>query len=353
METTIPVYNLYYLLCYAWDRLDELDLVDVNASEPPRDTLNLLGRVLANGVKALMRRGFERGYREQREELAGIRGRIAMAPTLRKQLWRYGRAECVFDELDHDTPANRIIRATLTVLLGSELVEDRLRHEVTALHRHFRDVKEVRSSVTDCRRVVIHRNNRHYGFLLDICSLILGMELPDETGEGTKFRDFSRDHRAMAKLFEQFVRNFYEYHSEECGLTEVTSKTIQWNGSPVDEESRRLWPGMHSDICLQRHGTPVVVDCKFYTDVVKENLYGGELISSSNLYQIFTYTENLAAVPGWEAVEGLLIYAQSGEPVDIAHTACGRLLRAATVNLNEPDWKSIHKRLVGLVQASN
>ena len=65
METTIPIHNLYYLLCYAWDRLDERDLLDVSADTPPRDTLNLLDQAahvdfgaghLAGGVEVERRR---------------------------------------------------------------------------------------------------------------------------------------------------------------------------------------------------------------------------------------------------------------------------------------------------------
>jgi 5-methylcytosine-specific restriction enzyme subunit McrC len=90
-----------------------------------------------------------------------------------------------------------------------------------------------------------------------------------------------------------------------------------------------------------------VIDCKFYSKAVKENQHGQERLSSANLYQVFTYAQNLAARPGWEAVEGLLLYAQTGEPFDVARPVCGRRLRAATVNLDRP-WPEIHDRLVGL-----
>jgi len=349
METTIPIYNLYYLLCYAWDRLEERDLVDAGSTRPPKDTLNLLGRVLGNGVRSLIRRGFERGYREQQAELPGIRGRLALGPTVRKQLPLYGRAECIFDELEYDTPANRIIRATLTTLLRSTLVEDELRHELAALRRHFRDVAEVRITVADCHRVVIHRNNRHYRFVLDVCSLVLGLMLPDESASGTRFRDFARDHQAMSRLFEDFVRNFYRHHCDECGASEVASKAIPWNGHSENPQHKSLWPEMKSDICLMLPNAPLVIDCKFYTETLQVGRFGNQTVSAANIYQLFTYTQNLAAAAGWEDVEGLLLYAQNGIPVEVAHTVCGRRLRAATVDLGV-EWPAIHARLVSLVR---
>jgi 5-methylcytosine-specific restriction enzyme subunit McrC len=346
MDTTIPIHNLYHLLCYAWDRLEELDLVDVAADTPPRDTLNLLGRVLCNGVRALIRRGFERGYLERQDALSGLRGKILIASTARRLLPRYGRAECAYDELEYDTPANRVLLATLSTLARSALVEADLRHELAGLLRHFREVRPIRATVADCRRVIIHRNNRHYGFLIDICALVIGRLLPDETGADTRFRDFSRDHQAMARLFEDFVRQFYIHHAAECGVTEPKRRDIAWSGSPADPTSARLWPAMQTDLCLRRaDAPPLVIDCKFYHDPLKESPHDGQGLSSANLYQIFSYTLNIAAQPGWETSEGLLLYAENGTPFDLAHTACGHRLRAASLDLNQP-WPAIHSRLV-------
>ena len=100
--------------------LDELRLIEAKAIEQPKDAFNLLGRVLASGVRALMRKGFERGYREQESEIGGNPGKnFGPSSTVRRQLPIYGRAICQFDELEYDTPANRIIRATLTLLTCS------------------------------------------------------------------------------------------------------------------------------------------------------------------------------------------------------------------------------------------
>lgn len=349
MDTTIPIRNLYHLLCYAWDRLDERELIDAGKTAPPRDTLNLLGRVLGSGVAALVRRGFERGYRDREEEIAGIRGRLEVAATFRRELPKYGLAACRFDELEHDTAANRIIRATLTLLVRSPLVEVELRHELVGWRRHFRDVADMRVTERDCRRVVIHRNNRHYGFLLELCALVLAVLLPDENGAGGQFRDFSRDHQSMARMFEEFVRNFYRHHAAECGLASVERKTIAWAGEPHDAASERGWPGMKSDICVRRRsGKPLVIDCKFYRDPLKR-WHERETLSAANLYQVFTYAENLARQPGWEEVEGLLLYAQTGKPFAFGQTACGRRLRAVSVNL-DADWAVIHRELVEAIR---
>jgi len=55
----IPIQNIYYLLCYAWDKLEEKEIVDV---EPLDSTslADLFARVLINGTNHLLKRGFDR-----------------------------------------------------------------------------------------------------------------------------------------------------------------------------------------------------------------------------------------------------------------------------------------------------
>ena len=56
----IPVQNLYYLLCYAWDQWNEGKVVDVSSTEYT-GLQDLFAKVLCGGVKHLIRRGFDRG----------------------------------------------------------------------------------------------------------------------------------------------------------------------------------------------------------------------------------------------------------------------------------------------------
>ena len=58
----IPIANIYYLLCYAWDVLEEKEsLADVDVLDST-DILDLFARVLVNGTRRLVRRGLDRGY---------------------------------------------------------------------------------------------------------------------------------------------------------------------------------------------------------------------------------------------------------------------------------------------------
>ena len=71
----IPIENIYYILCYAWDKLEEKELIKV---EPTSTTnlVNLFARVLISGTNHLLKRGFDRGYILDNEETRRLRGKI-------------------------------------------------------------------------------------------------------------------------------------------------------------------------------------------------------------------------------------------------------------------------------------
>ena len=61
MSQHIPIQNIYYLFCYAWDRFEESKVVDVGGVDSP-ELVDLLAKVLSSGLKRLIRMGIDRGY---------------------------------------------------------------------------------------------------------------------------------------------------------------------------------------------------------------------------------------------------------------------------------------------------
>ena len=106
----IPILNIYYMLCYAWDKLEEQHLVDIDP-ETSTSLVDLFARVLVNGVAHLLKRGLDRGYVRHEEEMRTLRGKIQLDPTLKRNLLIRGEAACAFDELSYDVLHNRILNA--------------------------------------------------------------------------------------------------------------------------------------------------------------------------------------------------------------------------------------------------
>ena len=167
----IPIKNLFYLLCYAWDVLEEGDVAEVGTVEAP-DLENLMASVLTTRLERLMRRGLERDYQEHREDSACLRGRIDFQETTTRMLLRRGAAHVVFDELSADTLANRILKATISTLLCFETLSRENREQLAGLFRGLRDVSNAKISAGSFYRVRLHRNNQDYRLLLSICEMV-------------------------------------------------------------------------------------------------------------------------------------------------------------------------------------
>ncbi|NIQ13085.1 MAG: restriction endonuclease, partial [Candidatus Dadabacteria bacterium] len=56
---SIPIQNIYYLLCYAWNKLEEKDLVNVQEEDTTK-LIDLFAKVLINGTTYLLKRGLDR-----------------------------------------------------------------------------------------------------------------------------------------------------------------------------------------------------------------------------------------------------------------------------------------------------
>ena len=55
----IPIENIYFLLCYAWNKLDEKERVDVSIDDKT-ELLDLFAKVLITSSKLLLKRGIDK-----------------------------------------------------------------------------------------------------------------------------------------------------------------------------------------------------------------------------------------------------------------------------------------------------
>ena len=343
----IPINNVYYLLCYAWDKLEEKDtLAEVGALDST-NLLDLFARVLVNGTRRLLRRGLDRGYLLCQDEIPGVRGKLLVTTTLRRDLIRRGRAACEWDELEYDTLPNQILKTTLQRLHDAADLNSDTRADVLDLLRWLAPVQPIELRAVHFRRVQLHRNNRIYGFLLRICEFIHEHWLPDEFGSGNRFRDFEKN--GLARLFEKFVFNFYH---RELPDWQVNALTFKWQIESQNEGANDLLPQMKTDVCLHCPGRAIILDTKFYAQALKASEYGLPKLPPGNLYQLFTYLRQRSSEPGWEQAEGILLYPRTTQDFAVDFTTHGHRIRALTLDLAQP-WKQIHDDLMHIVKVGS
>lgn len=340
----IPVENIYYLFCYAWNRFEEARTISTSAEESP-DLPNLLAKVLAAGTRSLLSRGLDRGYLAHEEELNTIRGHIELGPTLKLRARNARRVRCTFDELSHDLLHNQLLKASLRLLSKAKSLDRALARELQILAIRMADVSDVTLSAARFARVQLHRNNARYDLLLKICRLIFESLIPTETGTGYAFRDVLRDERKMAQVFEDFVRNFYRV--SQCEFA-VKPLQLEWQAMPIAVTGDARLPTMRTDVYLESSVRSIIIDTKYYVEALQEH-HGTISFRSENLYQLFAYLRNhTVANPESVVPEGILLYPEVRRTLDATYSVHGHRVRLATVDLTHP-WREIEARLSSLL----
>lgn len=341
----IPIQNLYYLLCYAWNRLPargEWQQLNTAAFHRP---LELLTRLLLTAARRRVQQGLALSYAEVEADLDEVRGRILLTPTVARDLLRRGQVHCAYDELGPNTPVNRLVLGTFEVLSRTRHLSAGTRQEVRRLMARFPEAVTplplTRYYLRAARR---QRLPAADGFLLNLCALIFRGALPDPSTEGrTRFQDFRRDEPLMAQLFEQFVRNFYRLEQRRY---RVLSETIAWQADAETEEARRLLPAMITDTSLDSPARKIILDTKYYNAALRPR-YDQQKLISPHLYQLYAYLQNQPLRPG-QQLEGILLYPAATQAVDLRYTLGPHPVRVVTLDLMQP-WDGIAADLLRLV----
>lgn len=339
---SIPVRNIYYLLCYAWGHVQELERIEAGG-EHFDHIGDMLGYVLAGAISGLLKSGLDRDYVEREAAIPGIRGKLELPPTIRRQLTLNGRTYCRFDEFDHDVLQNQIIKSTVQMLLAIHRLHPTVRAELRRVVLHMRGVSTIRVHRRDFARVRIHRNNRGYDFVLRLCQLVYESLLVESSGAGTMFYDFRDDDARMGQLFEDFLFNFF---LREQSAYRVKRWHINWHGATGSPRDLERLPIMRTDIVLRRRGAVLIIDAKYYKQALTTQFHR-EKVRAAHLYQIFAYLKNLE--PSLDGqLEGMLLYPAVNASFVYEYRLHGHRIRVATVDLSQP-FDRIHAELLGLV----
>lgn len=340
----IPIENIYYLLCYAWDKLEEKEQVPVSIDDKT-ELLDLLAKVLLNATRILLKRGIDRNYVDYTTDIAGVKGKLAISETLKSNLLLKQRTVCSFDDFSANILQNQIVLTTIHRLIRTAGLDVGLKKELRKLMRMLGAVELIDLRAPMFKQVRLHRNNRLYGFLLKICQLIYESSLPAEEAGAWRFSDFTRDERKMNQLFEGFIRNFYRI---EQNVYKVRRENIAWQLSAYEENSKRFLPLMETDITLESATSKIIIDAKYYRETLTVN-YDREKIRSNNLYQLFSYLMNQRdETERSKTAAGILLYPTIVQDYDLNFKYGSHDISIKTVNLNA-SWKDIEIRLKKLL----
>jgi 5-methylcytosine-specific restriction enzyme subunit McrC len=341
----IPIQNIFYLLCYAWDKLDEGNRLTVDTTDLT-DATNLFAKVLINGCSHLFRRGLDRNYIEIEEAIPGIKGKICFSQTIKQNLIRKNSTFCIFDDFHYNIPHNQIIKTTLAKLIRIKGINPDIKDQLINVYRRFQNVEEINIDRKSFSNIRLHRNNHFYYLVLKVCQIINENIFIDENAGKYVFKDFIRDERKMRYLFENFVRNFYK---KEQKTYSVFSEYIRWNALALGNTTLDYLPVMKTDISLESKVKKIIIDTKYYSEALVKN-YDKEKIRTNNWYQLHAYLTNIESRGGFnENCDGILLYPTVTKVLDENYKIGNHKVSIKTINLNQP-WQMIRDDLLAIIE---
>ena len=330
----IPIRNLFYLLSYVWDVDWEMEWSAIDADKSG-DALNLLTKILTISTDRVIRRGLDRGYKDVSEEMFGVRGRIDIANTIKRNGFANARLTCNFEELNYSVLHNQIIKTTLVNLSHTIGLDKELREEVLDLTHRLKTIEPIELSQNIFSKVRFHSNIRNYRLPVAVSKLIYDQMMPSqETG---KYQFVNITEEKLHAIFEKFVFKFYEKHIKDTKYTSIKADSLNWQDTHFEEGLDDFLPVMKTDVSLFNEESKLVVECKFYESALSSRKIDGKDLNqtfiSNHLYQLFAYLKNLE-IKDKRAISGLLLYPQNGKKISSLYSMHGHKVSIKTIDLD-------------------
>lgn len=323
----IPIKNIYYMLSYAFQLLNEQGYKNL-ATEDFGNAGDLCAAILIRGITYQLKRGLGREYISETDTISAIRGKIEITESIKNQSMIRSQMVCTYDEFSVDSPLNQIIKSTVMLLLKADISKSR-KKELRKLMVYFDDV-----SVVDVRSINwainYNRNNQTYRLLITVCYLVVKGLLQSKSDGSVKMMDFL-DEQRMCRLYEKFILEYYKKHYPQI---RTAASQIEW---ALDDGISAMLPTMQSDIMLScKKGDidkTLIIDAKYYAHTTQVQ-YDVHTLHSNNLYQVFTYVKNKATKGG--EVSGMLLYAKTDEEIypNNEYQMSGNKITVRTLDLN-------------------
>ena len=356
----IPIKNLFYMLCYAWDILEIKD--DIRGGcDNCTNVYDLLARIFTYGIGKLIKGGFNRSYIERIDELSTLRGKIDIPHSILSISSNRHAMFCSYDEYSEDNLFNGILKYTLEFFIINTAISQETKNLIREQLGFFINIKSIAPKKYERKRIRFNQNNKIYVLLINIAVLIYDeMLATEEDGENT-FKDFLRE-KQMHRVFEVFILNFYKKHLDS-NYYDVSAPHIEWP-LDLDVKVKELWCDFDVQDKLTARRTDVsintrrdsklnwqcIIDAKYY----QSTFVGGymndydERVRTAHINQIRGYLLD-SKFEGFKL--GALIY-----PLVARDLGRGYLypLKDApvivkTINLNR-DWGDIEKDLLSFIK---
>ena len=337
----IKVKNIYYMLSYAFQSLNENAYKKIQ-TEDFENVAELFSEILIVGVSAQIKQGLVRDYIDITETTSSIRGKINISESINNQSFIKKQLNCTYDEFSPNCYLNQIIKSTMAILVKSDISKMR-KKKLKNLLMYFRDVDLIDLKSINWK-IRFDRNNQTYRMLIGVCYLVVNGLIHTQKSGNVKLMEFLDDQK-MSRLYEKFILNYYKKEHPEI---KAHAPQIPWQ---IDDGIDFLLPKMQTDVTLEYEEKILIIDAKYYGRNLSKH-YGKDIHHTGNIYQIFTYVKNKQLEMQGNDVEikGMLLYARTTSEIqpDSDYVMSGNKICVKTLDLNQ-DFDVIKKQLDDIV----
>lgn len=339
----IPIKNIYYMLSYSFQVLNEQGYKKID-TEKFHNVAELCASILTKGISVQLKKGLGREYIQEEDVISSIRGKIDITTSIKLRTMLKKQMVCIYDEFSVNSYMNRILKTTMTLLMSADISKSS-KKELKKLLIYFDDVEMIDIKTIQWN-VQYNKNNKTYRMLISVCYLVVKGLLQTNADGNTKLMDFF-DEQRMCRLYEKFILEYYRKEHKEI---KASASQIPWQ---LDDEVNAMLPIMQTDIMLSKNDKVLIIDAKYYTKTLQSQ-YNANTIHSGNLYQIFTYVKNkeveLTKRP--HEVAGMLLYAKTDELVlpSNEYSMSGNKIIVKTLDL-DCDFSTITSQLDSIVNS--
>ena len=346
----VPIQNVFYMFSYIWEKVEYLDTKFLDNNDD-FDSIDILSKLYLENVKYIMKKGIYKEYKEIKEEIKGIRGKIDFKDSLNNLSFDNAKAVCIYDELLENNLINQIIKTTAYKLYKTENINSNHKKELNNVLLYFNQVETINVTKKSFENLKFNKNNYYIYYMILICELINDSLMLSENKGSFKFLDILDDDKKMQQIFELFVFKYYEKKLK--GYTVSYQKKLNWN---MFNGNQNIVPEMRLDIYLENEEESIIIDTKYYPNFLKNSYYSDDkrTLISGNLYQMYTYLNHLNSS---KKTKGILLYPYNGEEIsekyDInimnQNNINDSILQIQTIDLSK-NWREIEKELNSIIK---
>ncbi|CAJ6792667.1 McrBC 5-methylcytosine restriction system component-like [Burkholderia pseudomallei] len=283
--TSVVRHNLLKMLFMAAD-------TTVNVPGPADSELSHVGwldvfiRIFCDTLAAQVRKGIIKRYREERDDLAVVRGNILLDEQVSRNLVHRERVACEFDELDTDHPLNQTFKLALLKMLPCCVLASTQRM-VRELAVEFDSVSLRPATSQWWRGVTLDRLGSRFQNALRMAQVFLDGTSPDVTAGGAASLAMLFD---MGVLFEKYIGHISRIALASEGLKVHLQHARHFLGRWHDSGQRAFM--LKPDIVVSRNHVPVCIgDTKWKRLANADRKLG---VSQADLYQMLAYAGRYA-----------------------------------------------------------